>query len=392
MNRQRLMTLAPHSGDEGDELGVSTALVAPIYQTSAFCFEELEGADQVQSGAKPGYIYSRMGNPTVARLEQALTQWEGSESALVTASGMAAITAVLLALLKPGERIVAGHELYGGTSGLLKWIEDYGIRVDLVDMTCPDAVEKSLSQEVRLVLAETITNPRVGVADLPRIASWAHGAGAYLVVDNTFATPYLCQPLAQGADIVVHSMTKFIGGHGDLTGGVCLSTKAIMDVVRPTATLLGAAPDPFSSWLALRGLKTLALRMEKSCANAFYLAHRLADHPEVKRVYYPGLTTHPTHTVAQRLLSGEFGAMFSFELAGGARAAKHLVEHSRILRFVPSLGDVTTTMSYPTTTSHRGLDEEAQARLGITPGLIRVSTGIEAAEDLWEDLFLGLEG
>ncbi len=391
MNRLRLHTLAPHLGDEEDDTGVSRPLVAPIYQTSAFSFDDLETADQVQSGTKAGYIYSRMGNPTIARLEQALAQCEGAEDALVTASGMAAITASMLSLVRPGERILAGHELYGGTTGLLKLMGDFGIMVDYVDTSQMESVSSSLNEKTRLVLAETITNPRVAVADVARLASCAHAAGAYLMVDNTFATPYHCQPLAQGADLVVHSLTKFIGGHGDLTGGVCLGRSEIMDSIRSNATLLGAAPDPFAAWLTLRGMKTLALRMEKSSANALYLAERLRTHSAVEEVYYPGLTAHPTHDVARRTLNRGFGAMFSLRLKGGTRAAQALVERSRLVRFVPSLGDVATTLSYPLTTSHRGLSAHEQVQLGITGGLIRISTGIEDPRDLWDDLLGALD-
>jgi cystathionine beta-lyase/cystathionine gamma-synthase len=349
-------------------------------------FPALELLDQVQDGELPGYIYSRMGNPTVARLEGAVAAMEGAASGLALSSGMGVIASILLALTRPGQRVVAARELYGGTTGLLGLVEKFGVHPHLVDLEDSRALDRALAQPAALVLVETLANPRLSVADLPGLAARARAAGAVLVVDNTFATPYLCRPLEHGADLVVHSLTKFLSGHGDLTAGVGVGGSELVERARRAATVLGPALDPFAAWLAVRGMKTLDVRMERACANALTLARYLERHPGVLKVHYPGLPGHPGHELAGRLLGGKYGAMLAFELKGGEQAASALVRGLRLVRLVPSLGDVATTISHPAKTSHRGLSPQEREERGIGPGLIRVSVGIEAVDDLVEDM------
>ncbi|MEW6521989.1 MAG: aminotransferase class I/II-fold pyridoxal phosphate-dependent enzyme [Bacillota bacterium] len=388
--RNRLATLLAHLGDE-DPPSATSPLVPPIYQSSVWRFRALELLDHVQDGQAPGYIYSRMGNPSVARLEQAVAALEGAGAGLALASGMAVITATLMALTRPGQRVVAARELYGGTTGLLALLANFGVEVAPVNLEDRHEVEQALSRPAAMVLVETLANPRLAVADLPFVANRARDAGAWLVVDNTFATPYLCRPLAFGADLVVHSLTKFLSGHGDVTAGVCVGSPQLIARLRPVATVLGAALDPFAAWLAVRGMKTLALRMERACANALTLARFLEGHPRVQAVHYPGLPGHAGHALAEQLLGGRFGAMLAFELSGGEEAVATFVKAARLVRLVPSLGDVATTISHPAKTSHRGLSQHAREEAGIGPGLLRVSVGIESAGDLVEDFRLALE-
>jgi cystathionine beta-lyase/cystathionine gamma-synthase len=330
-------------------------------------------------------------------LEETLAELEGGDSALVTASGMGALSAFLLASLRPGDHLVVGQDLYGATTALLReQAPRWGVGVTFVDATEAPAVEAALTDTTRAILVEAISNPLLKLADLPGLAGLARRRGLTLLVDSTFASPALLRPLEHGATAVHHSATKYISGHGDVTAGVLVGPRSLIDASRAQAVRVGLNLGPFDAWLALRGLRTLALRMERHSANALELGRFLARRSEVTRVHYPGLPEHPQHRLAQALLPDGFGGMLSLELAGGSGAVGRFFgvlagtggAHPREARvaFAPSFGDLTTTWTYPARTSHRPLSEDDRAKLGIGPGLVRMSVGIEDVEDLKEAL------
>ncbi|MBM3459796.1 MAG: aminotransferase class III-fold pyridoxal phosphate-dependent enzyme, partial [Armatimonadetes bacterium] len=366
-------------------------LIAPVYPSAVWALDSAEQCDALYAGAASGYIYSRDANPNHAALERAVAGLEGTEAAVVFASGMAALAAAVTGFSRAGGRVVAARQLYGATCRLLTGeLARFGVETVWVDGTDPDAVAAALAGGADLVLVETVSNPLMELADLPRLAELCRGVGARFVVDNTFPSPCGCRPREWGADVVIHSVTKFLGGHSDLTLGAAACSGPDAELLRRQARLWGGAANPWESWLALRGITTLPLRMERSSANAADLARRLAGHPAVIRVHYPGLPSHPQHTLAGKLLATG-GAMLAFEVAGGARAAA-VVRGLRHIRFAPSLGDTATTISYPAGTSHRGLAPEELAAIRVTPGLLRLSVGIDHAEDVWEDLEQALTG
>jgi cystathionine beta-lyase/cystathionine gamma-synthase len=303
----------------------------------------------------------------------------------------AAIAAAVAAFTGAGGRVVAARQLYGVTSRLLgEDLARFGVETAWADVTDLRSIEEALRPRADVLLVETIANPLLQVADLPALAALARRAGARLVVDNTFATPLCCRPLEQGADVVVHSVTKFLGGHGDLMLGVAAGGADATESLRRQARLWGGTANPFESWLALRGIATLPLRMERSCANAAALAARLEAHPPVRAVHYPGLPSHPQYEKARQVLASP-GPMLSFELAGGD-AARGVLRRLRRVRFAPSLGDVATTISYPWSTSHRALAPEARLASGISEGLLRLSVGIDHVDDVWADLEQAMAG
>jgi cystathionine beta-lyase/cystathionine gamma-synthase len=304
---------------------------------------------------------------------------------------MAAIACALTALCGSGGRVVASHFLYGATVRLLTGeLARFGVETTWVDTTDLNAVEAALRPRADVLLVETAANPLLQIADLPSMARLCRASGAKLVVDNTFASPLGCRPLEQGADISLHSVTKFLSGHSDLTLGAAAGRKELIDQLRVQARLWGGAANPFEAWLALRGIATFPLRMERSCQNALELARRLEAHPTVARVYYPGLPSHPQHELAARVLDN-FGAMLAFD-TGSGEAARSVLRRLQHVRFAPSLGDTATTVSYPAATSHRALTAEQRAELGITDGVIRLSVGIDHVDDVWADLEQALAG
>ncbi len=367
-------------------------LSTPIWQTSTFAFTDAEHYAHTLRQPGQGYVYTRYENPTTAALEATMADLEGGARGLATASGMGAIATVLLSLASAGEHLVAQRDLYGGTYSLLGATAGrLGIRTTFVDAADPTSAAAALRPETRAIYAETIANPTMTVADLPALAEVAAAAGVPLVVDNTVASPYLCRPLEHGAAIVVHSATKYLGGHSDVVGGVAV----FADPARHTAAWktmidLGASPDPFAAWLVLRGLKTLALRMQRHGANARLLAELLDAHPKVTRVYWPGLPWHPTAALAAKLLDGDPG-LLSFDLAGGREAGRRFIEATRLARLAPSLGGPETLVSHPASTTHRQLDAAALAAAGIGAGMVRVSTGLEDGADLAADFAHALE-
>jgi methionine-gamma-lyase len=366
----------------------SRPLGVPLYQGHLFSFTDAEEMAAAFHGPDGAFFYNRLGNPTVRALEDAVAGLEGGTAGLAFSSGMGAINAVLLSLLSPGDHVVAQRCLYGGTYAVLDDLATrWGVEVTHVSGSDPAEVSAALRPTTRLLYLETIANPTTRVPDLAaHIAEAARDV--ITVVDNTFATPLLCRPLDHGADIVVHSATKFLGGHSDVLGGVAVFGSAeIHQRVWHYATELGASADPFAAWLTLRGMQTLALRLERQCANALTLAERLAAHPAVAAAHYPGLPSHPDHAIARRLLAGGAGGgVLAFELAGGRQAGRAFIEAVRLASLSPSLGDVKTLVMHPASTSHRQLDADALAAAGIGEGTVRVAVGIEHPDDLWADL------
>ncbi len=372
-------TLAVHAGVEPDP--ATGAIMTPIYQTSTFV--------QTYINEHKGYDYARAGNPTRTALENALATLEGGRYGLSFSSGMAAIDTVLR-LVRPGETVICGNDVYGGTFRLFdKVLSDYGLRFRFVDTADTDAVRAALAAgPVRLVWLETPTNPTLRLADIAAISAAAHADGAWVAVDNTFASPALQRPLALGADFVVHSTTKYLGGHSDVVGGaIILNDDAAHERLKFLQKAVGAVSGPMDCFLTLRGLKTLALRMRAHCDNATAVARFLEDHPAVERVYYPGLTSHPQYDLARRQMAGP-GGMVSFTLRGGEAAATTVACGTRLFKLAESLGGVESLIELPAAMTHAsvGGPEALAAGFAVEPSLIRLSVGIEHPDDLVADL------
>lgn len=371
---------------------VTTPTVTPIYQTSVFTFNSLEQVDEAFNGIPGGYVYSRMHNPNHSVLEETLADLEGGEAAVVTSSGMGAILIACLGHLAAGDRMLVTRDCYGGTQ--VQFVQEFrrfGITVDFVDFTDLAATEQALQTGAKVLYLETISNPLMKVVDIPALSQLAHQHGALVLIDNTFASPYVCQPLTLGADLSIHSLTKYLNGHSDVMGGVVIGSAELIKPVKRAAVNLGPTPSPFDCWLVLRGLKTLALRMERHCSNALALAETLAKHPAVRAVYYPGLPGTAQHGLASQQFRQGFGGMLGFEVAGGVEGAESVIRALQLAELVPSLAGVTTTISHPAKTSHRGLTAAQRAELGIDDGLIRLSVGIEAIADLQADFVQALD-
>ncbi|MEU9719156.1 aminotransferase class I/II-fold pyridoxal phosphate-dependent enzyme [Streptomyces sp. NPDC047976] len=369
------------------EVPASRPLSVPLVQSSAFAFDSADDLARAMSGPDGDYVYSRRGNPTVRALERTLAGLEGGASAIAFASGMGAISGVLLALLRPGDQVIAQRCLYGGTYAALSDLKErYGVRVDHIGGDDAREFEALAGPRTRLLVLETIANPTGQVPDLPGLLAAARRLGVISAVDNSLASPVLCRPIEHGADIVLHSTTKYLAGHSDVLGGAAVfADDSLRREVWPRTVELGASADPFAVWLTLRGIATLPLRMREHCANAGLLAQRLAAHPAVAAVHWPWLGTHPSYAMARKVLSGG-GGLLSFDLHGGREAGRAFVEGVRLARLALSLGGVETLVTHPASTSHRELDEGALARAGIGPGLVRMSVGIEDPEDLWQDV------
>jgi cystathionine beta-lyase/cystathionine gamma-synthase len=395
--RRRFETRAVHSGEprpagrDGSFFPIST----PIYASTTFSHPDIETTDRVLGGEEPGYSYARWGNPTVAAFEEALASLEGGGArAFAFASGMAAMHAALVAAeLGPGATVLAAEQLYGSTATLLLQIfNPLGVEVRFVDACDLGAVEKKVAElRPRAVVIETISNPLLRVVDTQSIAGITHPVGATLVVDNTFATPYLQRPLEIGADIVVHSATKYLSGHGDLTAGVVVAGPPYDGALEGVRKLVGGTLGTFEAWLAHRGLKTLPLRVARQCENARVISAWLASHPKVAKVHHPALRDHPDREVARRLLS-DTGGLVSFELeAEGREAAFEFLNSLELCVRAPSLGDIYTLAIHPATSSHRELSPSRRERLGVRENLIRLSCGIEHPQDVISDLEQALE-
>ncbi|HWW59792.1 MAG TPA: cystathionine gamma-synthase [Thermoanaerobaculia bacterium] len=370
-----------HAGQEPDE--TTGAVSVPIYQTSTYVQPEL--------GRHKGYEYARTKNPTRSALEANLAALERGKHAHCFASGMSAIDTVFR-LLESGDHVVAGENMYGGSFRLFhRVLEKYGLTFSYVNTACVDAVRNAMTDSTRIVFLETPTNPMMTVTDLAACAAVAHERGALVVVDNTFCSPYLQRPIEHGADIVVHSTTKFLNGHSDSVGGVVVSNSdEIAEQIGFLQNAVGAILSPFDSFLVLRGVKTLAVRMKAHEENGVAMANYLANHGKVKKVYYPGLRDHPQHELAKRQMDG-FGALISFEL-GSYENAKTFLDRVRLCSLGESLGGVETLISHPESMTHASVPIETRKRLGITPGLVRISVGIEDIEDLIADLENAFDG
>ena len=396
-----LGTLVNHVGEGVDPLHSQTM---PIYQTSTFGFEDAEVAASVFRGEKPGYIYTRFGNPNHRQLLLKYAALEGldllrarPDTALedivdgqVFSSGMSAITTSVLARVKGGDTVIAQEALYGATYTFFNEVAPrYGIKTvwikDLTGAKLEAAFQKNPG--AALVFLETPTNPTLAVVDLADAAEITHQHHAWLMVDNTFATPYCQRPLSLGADVVVHSTTKYLGGHGNLIGGATISPH--LDYVRkelfPLMKIMGGTPSPFDAWLAMLGLKTFELRMARHVENAMAVAHYLENHTKIERVYYPGLQSHPGHTIARRQMTS-FSGMLSFELKGGLAAGISMMNHVRLASLAPTMGNIETLIMHPASMSHVSVSPEVRQSMGITDGLVRLSVGIENVEDILADL------
>ena len=377
-------TRAVWAGEERYLLDRATQV--PVVHSVGFGYENVDEWLDVATGAAPGHIYGRNTNPTVAVFEEKLRMLEGGEAATSASTGMAAISNMLHALLAPGRRVVSVKDTYGGTSMLFtKYLPRAGIEVELVDTTDADGVEQAMDRGCDLLYLETPTNPTLKIIDLPRLLAAGRDRGAITVVDNTFATPVLQQPLALGADLVVHSATKFLGGHADALGGAVVGRGDLVEEVFRYREINGATLHPEAAYLLLRGMKTLHLRVERQSANAMAVARFLEAHPRVTTVNYPGLESHPQHEIAKRQMSG-WGGMLSFALDGDLDAVKQFLPHLRLAHRAANLGAVETTVGPPATTSHVECTPEERAALGIPEGLVRYSAGIESADDLIADL------
>jgi cystathionine gamma-synthase len=381
------MTLSPatravRSGIDSDR--AHGAVIPPITLSATFRFANLD--------EKPRYEYTRSGNPTRDILGQALAELEGGAGAIVTASGMGAIATVLHALLAPGERLLAPHDCYGGSWRLFTALAAKGLfEFETCDFTDPAQLAAALERRPNLVWIETPSNPLLRITDLEAVIRAAHATGALTVADNTFLSPVLQRPMAFGADVVVHSTTKYINGHSDVVGGAAVARDpAVLEQLEYWSNALGVTGSPFDSYLTLRGLRTLDARLRIHQENAAALAELLAGHPAVARVHYPGLATHSGHDIAARQQDG-FGAMLSFELTGGQDAVRAFVDGLTCFTLAESLGGVESLVAYPMTMSHAAMSEEARAAAGIGPGLLRVSVGIETANDLIADATLALD-
>ena len=380
-------TLAIHAGQEPDPL--TGAVVPPIYQTSTYAQDGVGGL-RGGGGSGPGrfiegYEYSRTANPTRGALEECLAALEGGARALAFASGMAAEDALLRTVLSPGDHVLIPHDAYGGTFRLFdKIFKPWGVSYRPVPVSDPDAVRAALADApAKVVWVESPTNPLLSIADIALLAQHAHAAGALLVVDNTFASPYLQQPLELGADVVVHSTTKYLGGHSDVVGGaVVLSEPELGERLAAVQNSTGSAGGPFDAWLTLRGIRTLGVRMDRHCANAARVADLLVGHPAVSQVLYPGLETHPGHEVAAKQMRG-FGGIVSVRLRGGEEAALALCARTRLFTLGESLGGVESLIEHPGRMTHASV---AGSELEVPADLVRLSVGIENADDLLEDL------
>lgn len=369
-------TRAIHVAQEPEP--VTGSVIVPIFQTSTYAQEDI--------GAHKGFEYSRTDNPTRNAVEEVVASLEGGAHGLAFASGMAAET-TLMYLLSPGDHVVAGDDLYGGTRRLFTGVMSrYGLQFSYVEACDLEQLEAAMTPQTRMVWIESPTNPLMKIVDIRGVAEITHRHGALLVVDNTFASPYFQQPLALGADIVVHSATKYLGGHSDLVMGLNVtSNDGVHDTLKFHQNAIGGVPGPFDSWLLLRGVKTLSLRMERHASNAMAVACFLERHPRVRRVLYPGLASHPQHELAARQMSG-FGGIVSVDVEGGEQGARKLLTRSRLFTIAESLGGVESLADHPAIMTHASVPPEIRQEIGVTDGLVRLSVGIEDEQDLLADL------
>lgn len=383
-------TRAIHLGH--DPMDQEGALTPPLHLTSTFVFETAEAGGETFAGDRAGHIYARISNPTCDLLERRVAALEGAEAGLALASGMGAITSVLWTLVAPGDEVIVDKTLYGCTFAFMHHgLRKFGITITHVDLTDPANLAEALTDRTRLVYFETPANPNMRLVDIAAVARIAHDAGAQVVVDNTYATPYLTRPIELGADIVVHSATKYLGGHGDLVAGLVVGTAEQIAEIRLVGMkdMTGAVMAPFNAMLVLRGLKTLALRMERHCASAQQVAEWLENHPEVAKVHYPGLESFGQHALARRQMAMP-GGMIAFELKGGLEAGQRLMNGLDMIARAVSLGDAETLIQHPASMTHSTYTAEERAAHDISDGLVRLSVGLEEVDDIIADLAAAL--
>ena len=374
-----------HAYDPQDNEG---ALTPPLHLTSTFAFETAEAGGEMFAGDRAGHIYSRISNPTCDLLEKRIATLEGAEAGLALASGMGAITAALWTLLSPGDEVIVDKTLYGCTFAFMQHgLTKFGVTITHCDLTDPDNLVEAISDKTRVVYFETPANPNMRLVDIEAVSTIAHEQGATVIVDNTYATPYLTRPIEKGADLVLHSATKYLGGHGDVVAGLMVGSAELIQEVRLVGMkdMTGAVMSPFNAMLILRGLKTLALRMDRHCSNADVVADWLEAQPEVQKVYYPGLQSYEQHDLAKRQMD-QPGAMIAFELAGGLEAGRSMMNRLEMIQRAVSLGDAETLIQHPASMTHSTYTPEERAEHGISDGLIRLSVGLEEVADILADL------
>ena len=386
-----LGTTAIHAGTLKNLYGT---LAMPIYQTSTFIFDSAEQGGRRFALEEAGYIYTRLGNPTTTVLENKIAALEEGEAAVATSSGMGAISSTLWTVLKAGDHVVTDKTLYGCTFALMNHgLTKFGVEVTFVDTSNLDEVKKAMKENTRVVYLETPANPNLKIVDLEGVCKVAHtNPNTLVIVDNTFATPYMQKPLKLGVDVVVHSATKYLNGHGDVIAGLVVTNKELADQIRFVGLkdMTGAVLGPQEAYYIIRGLKTFEIRMERHCKNARTIADFLNKHPKVEKVYYPGLESHPGYEIAKKQMK-DFGAMISFELKGGFEAGKTLLNNLKLCSLAVSLGDTETLIQHPASMTHSPYTKEEREAAGITDGLVRLSVGLENVEDIIADLEQGLE-
>jgi methionine-gamma-lyase len=390
LKKARFATLCVHGSGGVDP--ATGALTIPIYQSSTFAFRSAREGAQIFAGEKEGYVYTRIGNPTQAALEREIAFLEGGEAALAFGSGMAGISSVIFSLAGAGSNVVSSNTLYGGTHQFfMETLPRYEIEVREIDGTAIENFEKNIDDNTCCIYIETPANPTLTIIDIEACSKLAHKHRIPLIVDNTFSTPYFQKPLQMGADIVVHSATKYIGGHGDTVAGLVVGKKDYINELRGSILRdMGGIISPLNAWLLVRGLKTLAIRMERHQENSLEIAKYLGFHPKVKQVWYPGLTTHPQYELAKKQMSG-FGGIVSFELKGGRKAGEQLMNNVKIFTLAVSLGDVDSLIEHPASMTHSTYSSEDLQKCGISDEFVRLSVGIEDRHDLVDDLSQALK-
>jgi len=378
-----------HAGDYQDEFG---SAVTPIYQTSTFSFKNAQHGADLFAGKGKGYIYTRIGNPTIDALENKLAELENGYRGIALASGMAAITTVYMTLLKQGDHMISTSAVYGPSRGVMEsHFSKFGVEYSYIDTSDLELIEKSIKPNTKLLYLETPANPTIQLTDIKRAVEIAHKHNIPVCVDNTFCSPYLQRPLDLGADIVVHSLTKFINGHADIVGGAIIAKdESLYKVLRKTMTFMGGNMDPHQAYMVIRGVKTLSIRIDRAQENAMKIAQFLENHPKVEWIKYPGLKSFKQHDLVEEQMDGP-GSMMSFEVKGGFEAGRILMDNVHLATLAVSLGGVETLIQHPASMTHAGVSKENQLAAHITEGLVRYSVGIEDAEDLIHDLELALE-
>nr|WP_209122458.1 methionine gamma-lyase [Alkalihalobacillus sp. BA299] len=386
----RLETEVIHKGYESN--AYEGSLTPPLFQSSTFTMESAEQGERRFAGEEAGYIYSRLGNPTVTVLEERIAELEGGEAGLAFSSGMAAISATIFALVRSGDHILVSEGVYGCTYGLLELLKyRFNVDYDLIAMDKEDHIRSYIRPETKVIYVETPINPTMKLVDLQLVSKIGNEVGTKVVVDNTFATPYLQQPLFFGADIVVHSATKYISGHGDVVAGLLVGSQEFVNEVRMTTQKdIGGIISPFDAWLLIRGLKTLPIRMDRHCTNAIQIANKMTTHPKIKEMIFPGDDRFSQVDIVKKQMK-QAGGMISFQVEGGKETAQHFMNELKLIKIAVSLGDAETLIQHPATMTHAVVPEEKRTQMGIAPELLRLSVGLEAWEDIWADIEQALE-